>query len=620
MLQKLNEGIKGWVATVIVVAISVSFVIFGISYYLNSRSGSSAVVAKVGSAVITNKELQTALRREQYAREKTHGALSKSDLKFLKQMVLNSLIQETLTQQALDQLGIKVSQRATEQAIQSLPAFQQNGRYSPEILQQRLSNAGITLKQLMAQISSQLVTKQLQMGVSLAAFTSPKAIKSIYNWTDQTRRFRYVVVSPALFASNSNVTAAELNAYYQANQRAYTLPDRVMISYLDLNPKEIAKGIAITPTQVKQYYESNKNQFRAAAVYRYADVVVLKPGPKHSAVQQQEKAADINAALKSGKQLKAIAKQFGGSVQSATADQLNPSVLGLLETLQPGQVLSDQKVEAGTLWLQLISVKAGAVKPFASVQSQIKAMLISQKVKEKMAPMTEKLSDVTYTDSSSLKSAAKALGLPIKQSGWVSKAGTESGLFTNKKLINAAFSDEVQGQGNNSMPITLADGSVVVLRVKTFKKAEVRPLAEVKAQVMQHVKATAAQLKAAVFAGSLQQALEQKKPVLAMMAAHHLHWKQVASATRKDKAVNSALLKAVFSFAKVPAVGTVADKGATTVVQLQTITLPKKQLTDQQKDSFSQSVRSFYSQMDMAAVVTSVEKTIKVKRYPKRME
>jgi peptidyl-prolyl cis-trans isomerase D len=619
MLQKLNEGIKGWVATVIVVAISVSFVIFGISYYLNSRSGASAVIAKVGTTTVTNQELQSAFRREQFARERTQGAMSKQERQYLKKMVLDALIQQAVRMEALKKLGLRAPKSVIEEAIQGLPAFQRGGRYDPEILQQKLAQSSVTLDQLMQQVGSQLITQQLHIGIAASTFVLPQSVQAMDQWARQTRNFRYVMIPAKAFLAGVKVNQQELQAYYQAHQKDYSLPDRVQISYLKLSPAAIAKGVAVSSAQIKQYYEANKSQFRLPAIYRYADVVVLKANTPQEQAKRQQEIDAVNAVLKSGKSLQAVANQFGGSVQSSAANKLNPGVLSLLQTMQPGQLLPEQHVAAGKLWLQLISVKPGAIKPLSAVQKQIKAMLVNRQVAAKMAPMTEKLSDMTYTQSNSLRPAAKALGLTVQQSGLVAKTGNKKGLFANKKLMNAAFSDEVLKQGNNSMPISLADGSVVVLRIKTFKQAQVRPLKAVKTQVLQHVREQASQLQAALFATKLQQRLEAKQSVVRLLASHQLSWKQLTDVSRMNKTVPATVSKAVFALQQAPAVTTIADTGVTTLIQLQAIQLPQSPVSDKQKMVFAQTVRSYYANMDMAAVLTTVQQSIVVKRYPKRV-
>lgn len=619
MLQKLSEGIKGWVATVIVVIIAISFVVFGISYYLNSHSGASAVIAKVGSASITNTELHQILRREQFMRERTQGALSKEELNFLKLQIFDALIQRAQKEQALNKLGLEVSKQAIEQTVQTLPAFQQGGNYSPELLKARLANSGMSLQQFMQQVSYQLTYQQLNLGISLSIAVSNDAIMALHNWAEQTRSFRYIQVSPKVFLSQIKVTKKELQAYYQSHLKSYQLPDRVVLNYIDLNPKDLVKNTTVSSTQLRQYYQANKAQFRLPATYRYANVVVLKSEASKDAATEQKEINAISAALKSGKSLQSIVSKFGGSVRSTTADKLNPQILGLLQTMRPGQTTPATQVPVGTLWLQLILVKPGAVKPFALVEQQIKAMLLAQKVTAKMAPMTEKLSDLTYTQSDSLQPAANALGLVIKQSGFVTKSGNNKGLFADKKLLKAAFSDEVLKQGNNSMPITLSDGSVVVLRVKTFKKAQTQPLAAVKAQVIDHVKQQSAQLQAALYAAKLQQVLKAHQPVAKMLSAKRLSWKSVQAVKRDNKKVPAPILRAAFSYKTAPTVATVADGGSTAIVGLQAISLPKTKPSMTQRPALARSIRSFYAGLEVATLLQSVENSIPVKRYAKRI-
>jgi peptidyl-prolyl cis-trans isomerase D len=619
MLQKLNEGIKGWVATVVVVAISVSFLIFGISYYLNSRSSSTALVAKVGATAITNSEVQTLFRREQYVQEQTEGVLSQQQSQYLKQLILDALIQQAVRAEALKKLGLRAPRVVVQEAIQGLPAFQRDGRYDPILLREQLANNGITLDQLMQQVSDQLIAQQLTIGIQMSTPVFPESVQSMANWALQTRSFRYVNIPANLFVASAKISEADLEAYYSANQKAFSTPDRVQMSYVRLNPAVLAKSIVVSPADIEAYYQSNNSQFRSPAVYRYADVVVLKPSSSADQAKRQQSIDAINALLRSGRSLQTIANQFGGSIRSSQANELNPAIFSLLQTMQPGQVLAEKPVDSGTLWLQLISVKPGSVKPLSAVQSEIKALLVNQRVAAKLASMTETLTDMTYTESSSLEPAAKALNLPIIESDWIDKAGAKTGIFSDKKLINAAFSDEVLKQGNNSMPITLADGSVVVLRVKGFQKVQVRPFKTVKAQVEQYVRLQAAQLQAALFAGKLQQALETNAPVTALLAAYHLNWKSLSHVSRTDKAAPQALLEAAFAIEKAPAVTTFVSEGATTVIQLNAIELSQSSLTEAQKTEFAQAVRNFYASIDEAAVLTTVEKTIPVKRFPDRL-
>ena len=615
MLQKLSEGINGWVSTLIIVAVSVSFLIFGISYYLTSHSGANAVVAKVGKTAITNQQLQTALRREQFIREKEQGALNAKQLNFLKQMVLGALVQQAVNKAALDGLGLVVSPQAIETTIRSLPAFKRNGQYDSELLKRYLSSYGMSLEEFMQQFSHQIREQQLKLGLVLSASALPSNVDAMRNWADQTRRFRYVDISPQPFLSNLSVTAKQLDAYYQSHQKDFEIPDRVKVSYLQLDPQQVAKNIAVSTQQVKQYYQQHRNQFRQAATYRYASIVLLGAASKDGSGFDKI-SASIEQVLKSGKTVSQVAKRFGGSVQSMKADQLNPEMLALLQQMQPGQQLTNQPLKAGHVWLQLISVQAGAVKSLVSVKKQIKARMVAEQAQKKMAALTEQLSDLTYTESTSLQPAAQKLGLKVQQSDWLTQTGKHGGVFADKRALNAAFSDDVLKQGDNSLPVSLADGSVVVLRAQTFQKAQTKPLKAVKKQVTQAVKQQAAELKAALVAQQLEDALNNKQSVQKLVKQYRLRWHQLKAAKRSDSHVPAVVLHAAFALEKAPAATSVTQVGGvSSVVQLQSIILPKQKLSAKHKQELADSVQALFAKIESAAVLEAAEKSVKIKHY-----
>jgi peptidyl-prolyl cis-trans isomerase D len=77
--------------------------------------------------------------------------------------------------------------------------------------------------------------------------------------------------------------------------------------------------------------------------------------------------------------------------------------------------------------------------------------------------------------------------LPIQTSDWIGLVGGE-GLLAQPKVVGAAFSDDVLGQGNNSEVVEINDKGAhqaVVVRVIEHQEAAVRPFAEVKDEIVQ---------------------------------------------------------------------------------------------------------------------------------------
>ena len=123
---------------------------------------------------------------------------------------------------------------------------------------------------------------------------------------------------------------------------------------------------------------------------------------------------------------------------------------------------------------------------FSSTQSikQLKSKIIKAVQREKaqsaFLSLTDQLTDLAYSEETSLSDTGKELGLSVQTSPWLEREGLKKGVFKNQAVIKAAFSDAVFKSGINSGVIPLnadknASPKVMVLRV--LKKQEAKPLA-----------------------------------------------------------------------------------------------------------------------------------------------
>src|SRR5690606_19628321 len=98
----------------------------------------------------------------------------------------------------------------------------------------------------------------------------------------------------------------------------------------------------------------------------------------------------------------------------------------------------------------------------------------------------EKLRDLSY-NAESLADVAKELDLKLEKSGLFERSKGK-GLLASPKVTEAAFSDEVLLNGNSSEVIEIDSSNVVVLKMTEHKPSQVKPLAEVKAQIANTLK------------------------------------------------------------------------------------------------------------------------------------
>lgn len=255
-------------------------------------------------------------------------------------------------------------------------------------------------------------------------------------------------------------------------------------------------------------------------------------------------------------------------------------------------------------------------KSFAAAQAEIKKILVQQKANTLFTQESDQLSDLTYTNPTSLKNAAKTLQLSIQTTPLLSREG-EATVHLDPKMLVAAFSDDVLGQGNNSDPIELKDGSLVVLRVKDHEVSRTRSLAEVTSQIQKTVAQQHAQANAALAAAELTTLMNQDQSPSAWMHQHQLTWQSQQNVTKNNTTLPPVLVTAAFSLTlekNHTATTVVLPNGDSAVVQLQAIKDPvAKILTAKEQQALQQNLLTSEGQKEYQQFVQTARDNAKIK-------
>lgn len=193
--------------------------------------------------------------------------------------------------------------------------------------------------------------------------------------------------------------------------------------------------------------------------------------------------------------------------------------------------------------------KDGKTESFATVKNQITAELKQQKLQQIFSDQSQKLSDLTYTNATTLEPAAAALNLKIQSTDSFTRQGEKTGILNNPQIIAAAFNEDVLKNGNNSNVISIKDGDVVVLRAKNYQPATVLPLDEVKDKIEPILHLQAAQAAAQQSGQKIVQEL-QSGNLQQIAKQNNLQWQTKAAVTRQTPGIDMQILRAAFALPK----------------------------------------------------------------------
>jgi peptidyl-prolyl cis-trans isomerase D len=477
MLQNLRNKTQSWIAYIIIGALILSFALWGVSSYFGGGAG-AGVVAKVGKVKIGANAFAQSLNRFNQAQQQQLGgeySPTQEQNVLIKKSVLQSMILHNALIQYVYKSGFGVSRKQIDQVLYAIPAFQENGQFSPAMFKRYLQMTNTPGQQFIYDFKTSLMIDQLNTGFADTEFVTNVEMAASLSLMQQERKFTYAIIDPAQLG-DLKITSSEISDYYDANKQSFQLPEKVQISYVVLSESDLVKSIKPTQDQLKTFYQQNISRYSEPQRWQ---VDVISAGAD---VQAAEK---ISVALKDGAGVSDIdgATLVNEDVWLTEAN-LPPSVTDVLsEKTTKGSV---ERVQdgGGTYMLYLVrAYEPAQEKSFDEAKQAIAEAYANVQANKQYIADIEKITDLAYEQPDSLQPVAKAFDLTVKQSGFFAQDEQLKGVLDNPFVSKAAYSDDVLLGKNNSDVIKLADSSVIVLRVNESHAATQQTLAQVSNEI-----------------------------------------------------------------------------------------------------------------------------------------
>jgi peptidyl-prolyl cis-trans isomerase D len=570
MLQFFRDRLTGAMVWVFAALIIVPFAFWGVESFRGG--GGDPTVADVGGVKITQSQFHGAYQQRFAQLQELMGErAAQIDTDRLRTEVLNAMVEETALRQFARQAGYRASDVELIEQLREIPAFQENGKFSQSAYTALLARRGQSAQQFETLMRNGLVLQQLQDTLSSSHFEVDEAVKLLYRIEHQQRSFDYVRIDPAKFLDAVEITDAQLHAEFDAHAELYRSPERVKLQYVELAIDKL--GEAPTPAKdvLKAIYDEKRLSMFATPEERHARQLLVAFGAdKEAAHKKAEALADQ---LKKGGDFAALVKEKTDDLGSkASGGDLGwvrrgntpaPAFEAALYALQPGEVSVPVETPYGWHIIKLEGVHPEDVKAFddAAVQQQLLGLYKQQWAAQTFHENSDKLDQLSFENPSSLDPVAKALGLTVTTTDWLTRESHE-GIAATPAVMTAAFSPVVVQDGENSKPLQLSPTDWVVIRKAEYEPSRQLSFDEVVPRVRETVRRNAALAKAKAIADGLVAAVQGGQPFSAAAKAQGLSVQTVALANRVQLGVDAALLNGAFRLAA-PAAGKVTMGQAT---------------------------------------------------------
>ncbi|HSH48191.1 MAG TPA: SurA N-terminal domain-containing protein [Halomonas sp.] len=484
MLQDIRDRSQSWIVKIIIGVVVAAMALFGMESLMGLLGSDGDEIATVNGESITRQQLEINLQRAIRS-----GQVAPEQERQVRAELLESMINDRLLSQYIEEGGLYLSDDQLDQVIVNLPEFQDaQGRFSRDQFRNRLSSAGFTPLAFRQQLRADLARRQLEEGLVISGFSLDGEQQRLLELQRQVRRFRYHSLTVEDLEEPVEVTDADLEAYYQAHREDYQRPEQVKLDYVIIDRQQMADDVEVDEAQLREAWQAE-----ASNADRRVSHIMLDFGDERS---REEAVAQLNAVkerLTAGESFADLAAEV--SEDSSSRDQGGD--IGIISrgffgknfeqaafALGEGQV-SDIVEADGRL--HLIQVTEIEREPFEQARERLARRLALAQVEDEFNARVQQLIDESFA-ADDLDSVAESLSLEQQTTGWLGR-NQQEGIFAEPGVRQQAFSPDVLDEGFNSEVIELDKDRRMVLRVREHREATTLPLDEVRDEVMAAVTA-----------------------------------------------------------------------------------------------------------------------------------
>ena len=634
MLEKIQQSMQGPIMKAVMFVIIVFFI--GAGYFgANMFGGDPNSVAEVEGVSISGQEVQRQIdiMRQRDAEGFEQRYPTDASRAQLRETISQQLINNEIITAGVAKAGFSASDEQIKHWIRTNENFQLAGEFSPQQAKTIMEQNGLSESRLREIAREDITRKQFQNGLQSTGFALNNEIETLYRLQEQSRDVRVLRVPVSKFSESVTFEDSEIEAYYQQNQARFMQPEQINLRYVRLSAAELveAKKSEITDEEVAAYYEQQKTSYVDTPEIQVAHILI-----ESSVDNAEEKAQDLLQQIKDGGDFASLAEEHSSDTFSAE----NGGVLDWVDAVEQsdtsagtgwapefekaalslesqGDVTEVVETDFGFHIIKLVERRQGETTPMADVRDDIVTKLAAEKADEEFYSKESKLNDVLFEFGDDIEKFAEQAGLEVNETGLFSR-NSGTGVAAEPAFVEKAFSAQVIDSEEVSDKIELGSKDVVYVTAKEYQAEAVKPLEDVKPQIVATLTKQKSQQNAEAFANDVLAAIEKGESVEAKLAEQELEWQENSDLKRRDSGMDFALVSAVYQLSAPE--GDEAKysveslmNGDYAVIELKGINYPDVANMDEAtKTQLKQTAKSLATQADSANMAEYFKSTVEV--------
>ena len=552
MLETIREKFTGWIAALIIGAISIALVIsFG---NMNQTPLEQDVVITVNDREITLVDYREEYTNQLLQFQEVFGDEIPESLEFtIQESATENLIMKTLLNDYVDAQGYRVSPEYVAELITTNPNFQLGEGFNRENYQAILSSQGVSQSKYENDLRIELQINQLRRGLIESSFITPSEFRRFVELQMEERDGQYLLIPSSKFTDQVSLDKEVVSTFYTENITSFMTEEEIDVEFLSIDTEEIAQSIEFSTLDVEQYYKENIERFRSNEERKSSHILIsFDDEVIEDAAQEQSK--DILVRIKGGESFEELAQEFsddsgsatnGGDLGWAEPGLFVPEFDQVLYALEIGEISDPVKTQFGYHIIRLDDVKEGRKKEFAEIEEELTEEYSQLLAEDRLYDLAEQLDDLALQAYNELDTVADRLALELNQISAITKNGST---FLNQQpeLIDILFSSSSIEQSENT-PVYEFNNSIVVARVVNHRLPETKNFSEVEDEIVNLLTVQNSIEIANETAAQMLEELSSGKTLTELSDLYQLELKEFNELKRNDDALPGAVTDAVFA-------------------------------------------------------------------------
>jgi peptidyl-prolyl cis-trans isomerase D len=486
----LRKNASSWFIKTILILIVVVFVLWG-GYSYQERKKSHLV--RIDDTYITWQQYAKAydqlkdFYRRQMGQNFSEEMLNKLNVK---QQALELLIDQTLLLKKAAELGISVSPGELQETIQSIPAFQTDGRFDLRRYQLILQQNRMTPESFEQELAQTLTLRKLEDLVMRQVTISDKDVIDYVRMIRTDKQFLCVSFPWSQYEAGISVTDDDLKAYYTAHEKSYEEPEKRKIAYVLFPLSDFTGDVSVTEDELKTYYEEHrKNYHEEKAVH--ARHILFRVNPDASAEEVEavkNKAQEILKLARAGQDFATLAKNYsedpgsaknGGDLGYFTQSQMIKEFADAAFAMKPGEISDLVRTAFGFHIIKVEDVRPERDLSFDEVKDSIKKILTERKARDRAYAKARDFADEAFAAKDIIQSAAKSGFKVVSVNEWLSISQPLPDFPENQDVMKKLFNLPNKGISD----IIEVKNGFIVAQVMDIQPSRILGFNEVKSRV-----------------------------------------------------------------------------------------------------------------------------------------